>query len=395
MASRRKEKTALRINPAEMPRMPKARRKGGQYIYPAGAYRKAMIAPPVSMPKVIEEFPPDFQQHNDIVPAVEPLVPATENTGTAVIPAPRPAYWYWAAAGVILAAVTLCAGLFSKGTGVQNPYATKLQPLPQTRDTSGAYSGDSESAFMVFTDLETLRQPLEDYISELEGDWSVYLKNLNSGQVLTISDRQMPSASLIKLFVAGCYLEEAEKGNIERTEQTEKDLELMITVSDNDAWSRLETVIGHGSYDKGLQLVTAFAQDHGYKETGRLIGAPSIYHEDAENYSSVSDMGRALEEINSGMFVSEAASETILNLMKNQQRTAKIPAGLPEGIVCANKTGELRGIDNDAAIVYGSDTDYILVIMSHENYTGTKPLAEMSAMIYEALNPDEEAAEQS
>ena len=391
----RKKRTAAKINPAEMPRMPRARRKGGQYIYPAGAYRKAMIAPPASMPVIITEAPPVKELPVQEEPIVEALLPSAEAESSIAVPVPKPTHRYWFAAGGILAALALIAALLPKGAGAQNSYATKLRPLPQTRDTSAVSGGESGYAFDIYTDLETLRQPLEDYISELEGSWAVYLKDLNSGQVLTLNDTQMPSASLIKLFVAGCYLEETEKGNVTPDERLENDLEMMITVSDNDAWTSLETAIGHGSPDKGLQMVTAFAQDHGYKDTGRLIGASSIYSPDAENYSSVSDMGRVLEEINSGTYVSEAASETILNHMKNQQRTSKIPAGLPEGTVCANKTGELRGVENDAAIVYGTNTDYILVIMSDDNYKGTEPLTEMSAMIWEALNPDGETGEQS
>ena len=49
--------------------------------------------------------------------------------------------------------------------------------------------------------------------------------------------------------------------------------------------------------------------------------------------------------------------------MKNQQRTHKIPAGLPDGVESANKTGELDTVENDTAIVF-ADTPYILCIMS-------------------------------
>ena len=73
--------------------------------------------------------------------------------------------------------------------------------------------------------------------------------------------------------------------------------------------------------------------------------------------------------------------------MKEQHIITKIPAGLPEGIESANKTGELSGIENDAAIVWGENTDYILVIMNDYNYIGTQPVADLSEMIYGLLNP--------
>ena len=40
------------------------------------------------------------------------------------------------------------------------------------------------------------------------------------------------------------------------------------------------------------------------------------------------------------------------------------PAGLPEGTLCANKTGETDTCQHDAAIVFGPEKDYILCVMS-------------------------------
>ena len=54
----------------------------------------------------------------------------------------------------------------------------------------------------------------------------------------------------------------------------------------------------------------------------------------------------------------------MLNLLKQQERTWKIPAGLPQGVKSANKTGELPDTENDAAIVFGETADYILCVMA-------------------------------
>ena len=228
---------------------------------------------------------------------------------------------------------------------------------------------------------------MEEYLSGLEGDWAVYIRNLNTDEVLTINDHQMSSASLIKLFTAGCYFEETEAGRLEVSERSENDLEYMICWSDNDAWEDLETLIGHGDYNAGLGAVTSFANAHGFEDTGRLIGGDSIYSFEADNTTSVSDTGELLRQVYHKEFVSEEASERLLELMREQHIITKIPAGLPEGIESANKTGELSGIENDAAIVWGENTDYILVIMNDYNYIGTQPVADLSEMIYGLLNP--------
>ena len=118
-----------------------------------------------------------------------------------------------------------------------------------------------------------------------------------------------------------------------------------------------------------------------------MIGGENIYSFEADNTTSVSDTGELLSQVYHKEFVSEAASEKLLELMKEQHIITKIPAGLPEGIESANKTGELSGIENDAAIVWGENTDYILVIMNDYNYIGTQPVVDLSEMIYGLLNP--------
>lgn len=52
----------------------------------------------------------------------------------------------------------------------------------------------------------------------------------------------------------------------------------------------------------------------------------------------------------------------MLNLLKNQKVRYKIPAGLPSGIVCANKTGETSSVQHDMAIIYGKKTNYVLCV---------------------------------
>ena len=238
-----------------------------------------------------------------------------------------------------------------------------------------------------YVELESFREPLQEYVNKLSGDWAVYIMIPETGEELSVNDHQMPSASLIKLFTAGCYLEEAEAGRIQETAASEANMKAMISVSDNNAWERLETHIGRGSYTTGLNMVTSFAKNHGFKDTGRLIGGESIYSARANNLTSVSDVGRVLYEIYTETYVSKRASDKILDCMLSQVHVSKIPAGLPEGIKSANKTGELTGIENDAGIVWGLNCTYIVVIMSNQNTAGTRPVAELSGFIYQYLNP--------
>ena len=68
-----------------------------------------------------------------------------------------------------------------------------------------------------------------------------------------------------------------------------------------------------------------------------------------------------------GKLVSKKASARLIKYMKMQEHRAKIPKGLPKkGVICANKTGELDTVDNDAAIIWTKYQDYILVVMSED-----------------------------
>lgn len=73
--------------------------------------------------------------------------------------------------------------------------------------------------------------------------------------------------------------------------------------------------------------------------------------------------------------------------MLNQQRTEKIPAGLPEGTKCANKTGEMNFTQHDAAIVYSPNATYIIVVMSTDCGAAIGNIRDISKVTYDYFNP--------
>lgn len=44
----------------------------------------------------------------------------------------------------------------------------------------------------------------------------------------------------------------------------------------------------------------------------------------------------------------------------------KIPSGITDGTVVANKTGELASVENDSAIIYSSNGVYIMCVMTQD-----------------------------
>ncbi|MBQ0066010.1 MAG: serine hydrolase, partial [Firmicutes bacterium] len=136
----------------------------------------------------------------------------------------------------------------------------------------------------------------------------------------------------------------------------------MITVSDNDAANALVKALGNGDASKGMAKVNAYCEKYEYDMThmGRLLLAPNTKD---DNYTSVNDCAHFLEKVYNH---SIPGAEKIEQLLLQQKRISKIPAGIPKGIKVGNKTGELSNVENDAAIVYLQDNPYILCVMSEK-----------------------------
>ena len=230
--------------------------------------------------------------------------------------------------------------------------------------------------------LETIKSALSERISQAGGEWSAAVSFLPSGEGIEIESRPMVAASLIKLYVAGACLEAAERGEIQ--DQYEDSLHSMLSQSDNDAANRLIRLLG-------MDYINAFIQSHEFGDTrlNRLM----LENNGLENYTSVRDCARLLEEVWQGSFVSEEASERILSALREQRVRTKIPAGLPEGVACANKTGELAGVENDCAIIFAPSGDYVFCVMSGGISAGRAytEIGEMSRTVYETLEAAEEA----
>ena len=235
-------------------------------------------------------------------------------------------------------------------------------------------------------DLELL---LIDKIKDMDGDIAIYIEDLSSGKITSINNHPMISASLIKLFVAGAYYEEIENKNVVENNLSKAQLDAMISYSSNDAWVWLESFIAYGNEYQGALKISEFAKNHNYKETGRLVSPSSLDILGEVNLTSVEDVGRVLREIYNGEYINKRASRSILNSMKNQELTSKIPSGLPDGVKSANKTGELDDVQNDAAIIYTDNIDYVLVVMINEAYNGMEAIeniVKISELTYEYMS---------
>lgn len=236
--------------------------------------------------------------------------------------------------------------------------------------------------------------------------WAVSVQDLKTGAEGDLNgDVKMASASVMKVFLMAtiydrvCY-PASEERHISFEESYDGELKQlitdMITVSDNTAANTLLERLGNGDATAGMAVVNEFCQENGYAQTSfgrKFLEAPTT----GDNWTSANDCRNLLASIWQGTCVNAEASGKMLEYLKNQTRTGKIPAGISDpDAITANKTGELAGdygqyVENDIAVVEHGDHAYILCVLSEDlqdNGTAISRIQELSAQVYANLGTE-------
>lgn len=254
--------------------------------------------------------------------------------------------------------------------------------------------------------METLEPKLTEMLESYQGEWSAYVKNLDSGEEILINNQAMYSASLIKAFVLADSYNEMDRIKANEGQKLKKEadspevkvkvddlIQNMITVSDNESFNELVRLQSEkNDFKEGAEKINEYLKEEEYEDTSvQHTLAPSASPATGlggRNTTSVKDCGMLLERIYKGECVSEEASEEMLNILLQQEVDWKIPSGLSDDVKVANKTGETDTSQHDIAIVYGEKTTYIFCVMSQDCPEGTAihNIRDLSGMVYYHLN---------
>ena len=124
--------------------------------------------------------------------------------------------------------------------------------------------------------MSALDKKLREELENKSGDWSLYLYRLDTDEEIAINaDQPMVSASLIKLYIAGCYLERVKKGKLD--DNYDYQLFKMLSESDNGATNTLIDVLG-------MDRINRFMKKHHFK-AGKL-NRKMLVQNGTENYTS-------------------------------------------------------------------------------------------------------------
>jgi beta-lactamase class A len=239
-----------------------------------------------------------------------------------------------------------------------------------------------------------LASAIEDVLGDELDHYGIVVRELQNGTGVTLnSGRVFYAASLFKLAIMHEAFRQREASRLDflaTLTVTEEDLEfdlgtsafeigdevsierlieLMIVVSDNTAAIMLLRRLGNYNVDAGLE-------DLG-------LTATSVNTEELP--TTARDMALLMEAIATGAAVSPAASEEMAFLLLGQRIRNRIPAGVPQGVPVANKTGDWDDAAHDAAIVYAPSVTYVMVVLSDDPYAHST-IVELSRRVYEHYN---------
>ena len=258
---------------------------------------------------------------------------------------------------------------------------TQEQSVTAVEAVSERHSGPAMAAL-----LERVRQRMAQDSTE----YVVYISFPGTTRDAEVSwqSKSMRSASLIKVFilVTAMDLEKAGKlqdnqlltlreedkvggagslcGRSAGTQLTLHDVLFhMITESDNTATNMVIDLVG-------MDTVNAYIQREGYGDTSlqRHMMDMAAVQAGRENYTSVQDLGKFFTRLYKRQCVGGSYDDEMLDFLLQQTDKECFPSVLTNRQI-AYKTGELVGLYDDAGIIYGASSDYILCIMD-ENMAG-------------------------
>jgi beta-lactamase class A len=159
---------------------------------------------------------------------------------------------------------------------------------------------------------------------------------------------------------------------------------LMIIVSDNTATDLMFAKVGGSDpvnqlmSEYGLTQTRAIAPGSVWFAALRAARSPADFHREAKHpygLSSPRDMGVLLEKIKTGQAVSKAASDQMLQIMRGQLYTTRLPKYVSTFRI-AHKTGDfLPYIGNDVGI-FESQRRNIVVSVFTANHFGEAAILE-------------------
>ena len=194
-----------------------------------------------------------------------------------------------------------------------------------------------------------------------EAERRVDAGQLHYGDTITIEDEDITTDGSFEAAGTALTLDEA--------------LEAMITISDNGAALALWHILGAANINATVRAagITDF---HVFMAWG-----------EDDNIATPRAIGTLLTLLAKRELISPAASDRMLARLERQQINDRLPAGLPQGVVVAHKTGNLPGLTHDAGIIFTPSGPRVVVAMTWDAYEADAYafIANVASVVYSAV----------
>jgi beta-lactamase class A len=173
-------------------------------------------------------------------------------------------------------------------------------------------------------------------------------------------------------------------GAIGETRSLRELCEAMITVSSNLATNLLIEKLGVENIRRTVEALGATGMS-----VLRGVEDGKAFEKGLSNTTTAGALAVLFERIGRGEAVSPEASREMVAILKRQKWNDAIPAGLPERVAVAHKTGNITRIHHDGGIVYGP-RPFVLVVLVRgldDEAESARLIASITSRLYQELAP--------
>jgi beta-lactamase class A len=251
------------------------------------------------------------------------------------------------------------------------------------------------------TNSEELEDIVQKELRNANGKYAIAIKNLRTEERYFFNEHEIfESASLYKLFVMAEAFDQIKNGELSPERVLSQEIPILnekfgiatesaelkegsITIRVGDALTKMITISDNYSallLSEAIRIsnISAYLGEKGFKESkmGTVGGSP---------ITTASDILLFFEKLYNGDLAEENETQAMLTLLKNQQLNNKLPKYLPKDTEMAHKTGELGRLSHDAGIVYATENEYIIIVLSETSIPleANEKMANISKAVHE------------
>lgn len=214
-----------------------------------------------------------------------------------------------------------------------------------------------------FADENSLNDAIHDAIyNTIDGKltYDISVKSIGGESDIDIrmsnaDEPYLPSASTIKIFIGLSMRDAIYDGEFPYSKDIKEDLDLALRNSDNDATNRIIEKLG---FDRINETIYKYTRSDETKLNRLMLGQGD------ENITNSKDLIAGLIEIYKSN--DDISKDMVTSMENSSSKRAKLLKDINPSFYSFNKTGELKNIENDIALISTGKSSYIISLLTED-----------------------------